>query len=107
MYRVASGICVLILIILSYKRNPLVYALSIGTTKGVFQILRIREITYVGIMSAILMVVGYSIIAIVIGYFIKERSPRLNYILDYILGLETLAFMFYVFGVPYLLSMFN
>lgn len=107
MYMIIANIIVFILIIMSYEKNVLKYGIFIGLVYSTLQGLSLGNITYVGIVPYIIMLVGYSVIASVIKIMLQNMDSRLKYVIIYDLCFNIIAYLFYRFIVMNVVLMFS
>ena len=107
MVNIIAILTIFLLIIISYEKNFLKYGIIIGIVWTVFQALNLEGVAYVGLISTIVMVIGYSIIAIVVGLFVRNMSSRMGYSIAYMLCYDIAAYFFYRFIVINCLLMFS
>lgn len=107
MYNVIALISTLVLMFLSYEKNFLKYGIIIGIEWAILQMLTLGEVTYVGFLPSIVMLIGYSLIATVLGYLLRNMQTRINYVILYTLFYDILAYVFYRFVILFIVLILN
>lgn len=107
MYSIIATIIIFILIIMSYEKNILKYGILMGLVNSILQTLSLGEETYVALIPIIVMFIGYSAIATIIGMMMLNMDSRLKYVIAYDLCFSIASSLFFRFVVISVVYMFN
>lgn len=95
MYNAIALITALILIYVSYEKNFLKYGLILGVTWAILQLLNLGQVMSIGVLPAVVSIIGYSIVAIVVGFLLRNMSSRFWYVILYCILFDILVYVFY------------